>query len=70
MHARYCKPLSRNLCRICHTYSTRPWLGSSASLAVAGAAAALLLHKGADAGTEVEYSGFLRSPENLDFLLG
>jgi len=44
-------------------------LGSSASLAVAGAAAALLLHKGADAGTEVEYSGFLRSPENLDFLL-
>ncbi len=44
-------------------------LGSSASLAVAGAAAALLFHTGAEAGTEVDYSAFLHRPENLDFLL-
>jgi homoserine kinase len=44
-------------------------LGSSASLAVAGAAAALLLHKESEIGTEIEYSAFLHRSENLAFLL-
>jgi len=44
-------------------------LGSSASLAVAGAAAALLLYRGPKTGTEIEYTNFLRSPENLNLIL-
>jgi homoserine kinase len=44
-------------------------LGSSAALAVAGAAAALLLQTGAEGGTELACSDLLRRPENLDFLL-
>lgn len=44
-------------------------LGSSASLAVAGAAAALLLHKESEIGNEIEHSAFLHRSENLAFLL-
>jgi homoserine kinase len=44
-------------------------LGSSASLAVAGAAAAILLNREAEARTRREYSALLHRPENLDFLL-
>lgn len=44
-------------------------LGSSASLAVAGAAAALLLHAVTDFRPDAEYSDFLHRPENLNFLL-
>ncbi len=44
-------------------------LGSSASLAVAGAAAAILLNRDVEARTRGEYSALLHRPENLDFLL-
>jgi len=44
-------------------------LGSSASLTVAGAAAAIILNREAEAGIRGEYSALLHRPENLDFLL-
>jgi homoserine kinase len=44
-------------------------LGSSASLAVAGAAAALILAKGPSAADEQQLYHFLHSPENISFLV-
>jgi len=44
-------------------------LGSSASLTVAGAAAALILAKGPSAGNEQQLYHFLHLPENISFLL-